>query len=164
MEPNPYQPPRQREVVDVTKLHPVARDTCPVCLSLVRRWKLYMYSSNNCTSCGTVLSLAQPAESKPGLGCLVVVGVGILIVGYSVIATIWYGADSLFGILALIPLAVIYGACVRWKGVPYPHSLIVLGRIPSSEPPLADESSADESSADEPFADEPFADESQDSE
>ena len=154
MEPNPYQPPRQREVVDVTKLHPVARDTCPVCLSLVRRWKLYMYSSNNCTSCGTVLSLAQPIESKPGLGCLVVVGVGILIVGYSVIATIWYGVDSLFGILALIPIAAIYGACVRWKGVPYPHSLIVLGRIPSSEPPSADES----------FADEPFADEPHDSE
>ncbi len=140
MEPNPYQPPRQREV-DVTELHPVARDTCPVCLSPVRRWKLYLFSSDNCASCRTVLSLAQPSDIKPGLGCLLVAGVGILVVGYSVIASIWYGADSLFGILVLIPLAAIYGACIRWfKGVPYPRSLIVAGRIPSSEPPLASES------------------------
>jgi len=141
MKPNPYQSPKQHEVVDVAELHPVARDTCPVCLSRVRRWRLFWYSSDKCTSCGTVLSLAQSGDDKAGLGCVAVAGVGVIFVGYSVIATIWNGTDSLYGILVLIPLAAIYGACVRWfKGVPYPRSLIVAGRIPGSEQPLASES------------------------
>lgn len=139
MELNPYQPPDTKEGLTVADLHPVARNTCPVCLHDVRRWKLFWSSIAICSHCSTVLTLAMPHDNKPGFGCFAVALLCIAIVVFSLMPAIKPEMGSLYGLLLLPALFALYSLCLRWfAAFPYPRSLVVMGRIPASEPAVPD--------------------------
>ena len=131
---NPYEPPNASEVLDVTTLYPASRDTCPVCLNAVNRRDLFWHSSATCSKCGTHLTLAFPEDSKPGLGCVVVAMLCVGVVAFAFVAALRNGFASLSGLLLLIPILGVYSCYNRWfTGLPYPRSLVEMGRIPSPD-------------------------------
>lgn len=132
MEHNPYQPPSEEAPVAVEALHPAAYGTCPVCLHAVDRWGLYWKTSWACPQCSTLLTLAMPHENKPGIGCVAAALLGIAIVSATLIATVRYGVEAILGLLLLLPLIATYSTYIRLvHSMPYPKSLVAMGRIPN---------------------------------
>lgn len=120
------------------------RNHCPVCEAVISRSKLFLWPRVRCDQCSTELTLAAKHDSKPGLGCLVLVISSIMIVLISIVCTLLFRVEMIGLMLLVIPAIGIYSMFVRWSDTfPYPKELVSFGRMPA--PPTSSVDSSTES-------------------